>query len=64
MEQHTGSNLGIEYDKAVHCNLAYLTYIDSACEMPDWMKQKLELRLQGEISIISDIQLTHSYDIK
>ena len=26
--------------------------------MPGWMKQKLELRLLGEISIISDMQMT------
>ena len=26
--------------------------------MPDWMKPKLESRLQGEISIISDMQMT------
>jgi len=27
-------------------------------EMPDWMKHKLESRLQGEISITSDMQIT------
>ena len=26
--------------------------------MPDWMKQKLESRLLGEIPIISDMQMT------
>ena len=26
--------------------------------MPGWMKHKLESRLQGEISITSDIQMT------
>ena len=31
---------------------AYLTYTQSiACEMPGWMKHKLESRLLGEISI-------------
>ena len=30
MEQHTGSNLGKEYVKAVYCYLAYLTYIQNA----------------------------------
>ena len=29
MEQHTGSKLGREYDKAVYCHSAYLTYIQS-----------------------------------
>ena len=38
-----------------YCHPAYLTYIQStSCEMPDWMKHKLESRLQGEISITSD----------
>ena len=27
-------------------------------EMPGWMKHKLESRLQGEISITSDMQMT------
>ena len=28
------------------------------CEMPGWMKHKLESRLLGEISITSDMQMT------
>ena len=28
------------------------------CEMPGWMKHKLESRLPGEISITSDMQMT------
>ena len=28
------------------------------CEMPGWVKQKLESRLPGEISITSDTQMT------
>ena len=55
----TGSKLGKEYIKAVCCQLAYLTYMQStSCEMPDWMKHKLESRLLGEISITSDMQMT------
>ena len=58
MEQQTDSKLGKEYVKAVHCHLTYLTYMQSTSwEMPDWMKHKLESRLLGEISIISDIQM-------
>ena len=58
MEQQTGSKLGKEYVKAVYCNLAYLTYMQSTSyEMPDWMKYKLESRLLGEISITSDMQV-------
>ena len=36
---------------------AYLTYF-TLYEMPGWMKHKLESRLQGEISVISDMQMT------
>jgi len=56
MEQWTGSKLGKEYIKAVYCHPAYLTYMQStSCEMPGWMKHKLESRLAEEISITSDI---------
>ena len=49
MEQQTGSELGKEYIKAVYCHSAYLTHVQStSCEMPGWMKHKLELRLLGE----------------
>ena len=59
MDQETGSKLGKEYIKAVHSHPAYLTYMQSiSCEMPDWMKHKLESRLPGEISITSDTQMT------
>ena len=54
MEQQTGSKLGKEYIKAVYCHPAYLIYMQSpSCEMPGWMKHRLESRLLGEISIIS-----------
>ena len=46
MEQQTGSKK--------------LTYMQStSCEMPGWMKVKLELRLIGE-TVISDMQMTLS----
>ena len=58
MEQQTGSKLGKEYIKAVYCHPASLTYMQSiSCEMLDWMNHKLELRLPGEISIASDMQM-------
>ena len=61
MEQQTGSILGNEYIKAVYCHPAYLTYMQStSCEMPGWMKHKLESRLPGEMSITSDMQMTPS----
>ena len=59
MEQQTGSKKGKEYVKAIYCHPAYLTYMQSiSCEMLGWMKHKLESRLQGEISITSDMQMT------
>ena len=59
MEQQTGSKLGKEYVKVVHCHPAYLTSMQStSCEMLGWMKHKLESRLPGEISITSDMQMT------
>ena len=59
MEQRTGSKLGKEYGKAVYCHPAYLTFMQStSCEMPGWIKHKLESRL-GEMSITSDMQITH-----
>ena len=59
MEQQTGSKSGKEYVKAVYCHPAYLIYMQSiSCEMPGWMKHKLESRLPGERSITSDMQMT------
>ena len=60
MEQQTGSKSGKEYVKEnIYCQPAYLTYMQStSLEMPGWMKQKLESRLPGEISITSDMQMT------
>ena len=57
MEQQTGSKSGKEYIKAACCHPAYLTYMQStSCEMPGWMKHKLESRLPVEISI-TDMQM-------
>ena len=61
MEQQTGSRLGQEYVKAVHCHPVYLTYMQStSCEMPGWLKHNLESRLPREISITSDMQMSPS----
>ena len=59
MEQQTGSKLEKEYVKTVYCHPAYLTYMEStSCEMPGWMKHKLESRFLGDIAITSDTQMT------
>ena len=59
MEKHSGSKLGKEYIKAVYCLPTYLTSMQStSCEVSGWMKHTVESRLQGEIPIISDMQMT------
>ena len=56
MGQQTGFKSGKEYVKAVYCHPADLIYMPrTSCEMPGWMKHKLESRLPGEISITLDI---------
>ena len=59
IEQQPGSQLGKECIKAVYCHPAYITYMQgTSCEMPGYIRHKLESRLLGEISIISDKQMT------
>ena len=61
MEQQTGSILEKEYVKAIYFHPAYLNYIQStSCEALGWMKHNLASRLQGEISITSDMQMIPS----
>ena len=49
--------IGKEYVKVAYCYPVYLTSMQgTSCELPDWMKHKLELRLLGEIST-SDTQM-------
>ena len=51
--------IGKEYVKAVYGHPAYLNYMQSTSnEMLGWMKHKLESKLQGEISITSDMLMT------
>ena len=55
MEQQTGSKWEKEYVKAVYCHPPYVTYMQStSCKMSGWMNHKLESRLLGETSTISD----------
>ena len=59
MEQQTGSKQGKEYVKAVYCDPAYFTSMQStSCEMLGSKTYKLGSRLLGEISITSNIQMT------
>ena len=58
MEQWTGSKLGKEYVKAVYCRPAYLSYMQStSCEIPGWIKHKLESAKPGEISTTLNMQM-------
>ena len=51
--------IGKGVQKAVYCHPAYLIYRQSISGGTlGWMKHKLESRLQGEISITSDMQMT------
>ena len=51
MEQQTGSKSEKEYVNVVYCHPVYLIYMQStSCEIPGWMKHKLESRLLGNIS--------------
>ena len=48
MEQWTGSKLGKEYDKAVYCHPAYLTYKQSTSrEMLGWKKAQAGMKIDG-----------------
>ena len=59
MEQQTGSKEEKEYVKAIYYHPTYLTYMQSTSwETLGWMKHKLESRLLGESSIISEMQMT------
>ena len=64
MEQ-TSSKLEKQCITAVYCHPTYLTYMQStSCEIPGWMKHKLESRLPREISITSDLHMTPPYGRK
>ena len=58
MEQLIDSKLGKQYVKALYCQHAYLTDMQSiSWEVLGWIKYELESRLPGEISITSDMQM-------
>ena len=63
MEQETSSKLGKEYHKAIYCHPVYLTYMQSTSfKMLGYrMNHKLESRLLGKISAISDMLMIPLY---
>ena len=51
MEQWTGSKLGKEYAKVVHCHPVYLTSMQStSCEMPGWMNDMILVFFNNVVS--------------
>ena len=58
MEQWTGFKSGKEYVKIAYCHPAYLTYMQNIMLNARLDEAKLESRLQGKISITSDMQMT------
>ena len=59
MEQQTGSKLGKEYTKAVCISSPFLfnLYAEYIIKILHWINHRLESRLPGEISTISDMQM-------
>ena len=51
MEQQTGSKLGKEYIKAVHCHPAHLASMQStSCEMLHWVEAQAGIKIAGRNS--------------
>ena len=48
-------NPGLPHCRQTLYRLSHQGSSNTSCEMPDWMKHKLESRFQGEISITSDM---------
>ena len=63
MEQRTGSTLGEEYIKAVYCHPAYFSmWLPHAkCLLNE---TQAGIKLLGEISTTSDMQMTHPNGIE
>ena len=59
IQQGNGSKLEKECIKAIYCHPTYLTFMqNTSYKIQVWMKHKLEPRMQGEISMTSDTQMT------
>ena len=62
IEQQIGSDFVNKYTKAVYCHLAYLIYMQStSCEMDE---AQAGIKIEGEISTTSDMQMTLPKDRK
>ena len=64
MEQQTGSKSGKEYIKAVYCHPAYLTYAEYIMRNAGLEEAQAGIRLLGEVSVTSDMQMIPPYGRK
>ena len=65
MEQETDAKLRKKYFRAIYCLHAYLTHMQStSCEIPGWMKHKLQSRLPGKYQSLWICRWHHPYGIK
>ena len=60
MEQEIASKLGKQYIKAVYCHPVCLTYVEYIMQNAGLDEAQAGIRLPGEISITSDMQMTPS----
>ena len=58
MEQWTGSKLGKEYVKAIYCPPVYLIYAEYIMGNTRLNEAQVGIRLPGEITVTSDMQMT------
>ena len=58
IEQQTGSKFGKKYIKDVYCHPAYLTYEEYIMWNAMLGESQAGIKMSGEISIISDMQMT------
>ena len=64
-EQQTGFKFGKEYVMAIYCHPAYLTYTQStSCKMFRLHEAQVGIKILGEISIASDMQMTPRFGRK
>ena len=58
MEQQTGSKFGKEYVKAVYCPCLFNLYAEYIRQHAGLDKAQAGIKISGEISITSDMQIT------
>ena len=64
MEKQTGSKSRKEYVKAVYCHPAYLIYAEHILRNAGLDEAQAGIKIAGEISVTSDMQINHPYGRK